>query len=88
MKNIGKPCAGKPHARFDEGGQVRTCSLLYRDDSANLATAARAIIIAVMANTITKSGMAIGLGSSELRRISLPIAALLLATGTLGALLL
>ena len=22
MKNIGKPCAGKPHARFDEGGQV------------------------------------------------------------------
>ena len=22
MKNIGKPCAGKPHAWFDEGGQV------------------------------------------------------------------
>jgi len=22
VKNIGKPCAGKPHARFDEGGQV------------------------------------------------------------------
>ncbi|HEY4481911.1 MAG TPA: hypothetical protein VI489_03575 [Candidatus Brocadiaceae bacterium] len=21
VKNIGKPCAGKPHARFDEGGQ-------------------------------------------------------------------
>jgi hypothetical protein len=20
MNNIGKPCAGKPHARFDEGG--------------------------------------------------------------------
>ena len=29
MKNIGKPCAGKPHARFDEGGQVKTCYLLY-----------------------------------------------------------
>ena len=29
MKNIGKPCAGKPHARFDEGGQARACSLLY-----------------------------------------------------------
>ncbi len=28
-KNIGKPCAGKPHARFDEGGQGETCSLLY-----------------------------------------------------------
>ncbi len=23
VKNIGKPCAGKPHARFDEGGQVK-----------------------------------------------------------------
>jgi len=22
MKNIGKPCAGKPHARFDEGRLV------------------------------------------------------------------
>ena len=21
VKNIGKPCAGEPHARFDEGGQ-------------------------------------------------------------------
>ncbi|MHB9103414.1 MAG: HVO_A0114 family putative DNA-binding protein [Sulfuricella sp.] len=29
MKNIGKPYAGKPHVRFDEGGQVRACSLLY-----------------------------------------------------------
>ena len=29
MKNIGKPCAGKLHARFDEGGQARACSLLY-----------------------------------------------------------
>lgn len=29
-KNIGKPCAGKPHARFDEGGLVNaTSSLLY-----------------------------------------------------------
>ncbi|MBA2591555.1 MAG: hypothetical protein H0U97_04540 [Gammaproteobacteria bacterium] len=22
MKNIGKPCAGEPHARLDEGGQA------------------------------------------------------------------
>jgi len=29
VKNIGKPCAGKPHARFDEEGQARACSLLY-----------------------------------------------------------
>ncbi|MHB8713786.1 MAG: DUF6701 domain-containing protein, partial [Trichloromonadaceae bacterium] len=29
VKNIGKPDAGKPHVRFDEGGQGETCSLLY-----------------------------------------------------------
>jgi len=29
VKNIGKPCTGEPHARFDEGGQARACSLLY-----------------------------------------------------------
>ncbi|MDD2743704.1 MAG: hypothetical protein PHV02_15675 [Rhodocyclaceae bacterium] len=28
VKNIGKPCAGEPHARFDEGGQARACSQL------------------------------------------------------------
>lgn len=61
---------------------------LASSDSANLATAARAIIIAIMANTITKSAMAIGLGSHDLRRITLPIAGLLVITGALGALLL
>jgi len=29
VKNIGKPYAGEPHVRFDEGGQARACSLLY-----------------------------------------------------------
>ena len=29
VKNIGKPCAGQLHARFDEGGQARACPLLY-----------------------------------------------------------
>ena len=29
VKNIGKPCALVAHARFDEGGQARACSLLY-----------------------------------------------------------
>ncbi len=29
VKNIGKPCAGEPHARFDDGRQARVCSLLY-----------------------------------------------------------
>ncbi|MBN8519160.1 MAG: hypothetical protein J0L71_15095, partial [Candidatus Accumulibacter sp.] len=29
VKNNGKPCAGKSHARFDEGGQAKACPLLY-----------------------------------------------------------
>ncbi len=61
---------------------------LAQSDAANLQIAARAIVIAVMANTLTKSGMAIGLGSAELRRITLPIAVVLLVTGVAGALLL
>jgi len=28
MKNIGKPCTGKPYARFDEGGQGNLLSTL------------------------------------------------------------
>jgi len=35
VKNIGKPCAGKPHARFDEGGEGETCSLLYLETVAS-----------------------------------------------------
>ena len=31
MKNIGKPCAGKSHARFDEGGLVQASLLLYHN---------------------------------------------------------
>ena len=27
VKNIGKPCAGKPHARFDEGGLVKSAKV-------------------------------------------------------------
>ena len=59
---------------------------LTKGDPANLTVAARAIVIAVMANTLTKSGMAIGLGSRELRRITVPIAGMLLAAGVAGAL--
>ena len=59
---------------------------LANADQSNVVTAARAIIIAVMANTLTKSGMSIGLGSPELRRITLPISGLLLVVGIAGAL--
>jgi uncharacterized membrane protein (DUF4010 family) len=60
---------------------------LAKSDESTLATAARAIVIAVLANTLTKSGMTVGLGSPDLRRITLPISVLLLAVGTAGVLL-
>ena len=34
MNFVGKPCAGKPHARFDEGGRRKirlNLSLLYNE---------------------------------------------------------
>jgi len=59
---------------------------LAKTDESSVGIAARAIVIAMMANTLVKSGMSIGLGSVELRRITLPISGLLLAAGIVGAL--
>ena len=59
---------------------------LAKTSESSVGTAARAIVVAVMANTLTKSGMSIGLGSPELRRITLPISGLLLVVGIAGAL--
>lgn len=60
---------------------------LARDSAQNLDVAARAITIAVLANTLVKSGLAASLGSSELRRLTLPISAALFAAGALAAIL-
>ena len=59
---------------------------LAKSDASSVAVSARAIVVAVMANTLVKCGMAIGLGSPELRRITLPISGLLLVVGIGGAL--
>jgi uncharacterized membrane protein (DUF4010 family) len=55
------------------------------NDPVNLNVAARAIVIAALANTVVKSGLAAGLGSTELRRLTLPISGMLLAAGALAA---
>ena len=54
---------------------------LARGDASQAGIAARAIFIAVIANTLVKSGMAAALGSAELRRVTLPISGLLVAAG-------
>lgn len=58
---------------------------LARNDAQNLDVAARAIVIAALANTLVKSGLAAGLGSPELRRLTLPISGLLFVAGALAA---
>jgi len=58
---------------------------LARSEAQSLEVAARAILIAALANTLVKSGMAAGLGSPELRRITLPISALLFVAGAFAA---
>ena len=45
VKNIGKPYAGKPHVRFDEGGQVRACSLLYPEFDPGVAELHRRLLL-------------------------------------------
>jgi uncharacterized membrane protein (DUF4010 family) len=53
-------------------------------DSAQVRIAARAILIAVMANTLVKSGMTVALGSRGLRRLTLPTSGVLLAAGVVA----
>ena len=52
-----------------------------------LGIAARTILIAVMANTVTKTSMAVSVGAPELRKAILPFASLLLAAGVGAAIL-
>ncbi len=57
-------------------------------DGASLPVAARTVVIAVVANTLLKGGLAAFLGAPELRRVLLPATAAILAAGAVGAWLL
>lgn len=52
-----------------------------------LAAATRAILLAMIANTVVKGGMTVALGSRELRRCTVPAFALMAAVGVAAALL-
>ncbi len=52
-----------------------------------LGVAARTILIAILANTVTKTGMAASVGSPELRNRILPLATLLLLAGAVAVVL-
>jgi uncharacterized membrane protein (DUF4010 family) len=61
---------------------------LARSDPASGSAAARTVVIAVLSNTLVKGGMAMFLGSVELRRAMAPAVAVILAAGAAGAFLL
>jgi uncharacterized membrane protein (DUF4010 family) len=58
---------------------------LARNEAQSLEVAARAIVVAALANTLVKSAIAASLGSRELRRVTLPVSGLLFAAGALAA---
>jgi uncharacterized membrane protein (DUF4010 family) len=66
---------------------VLSMAQLSSADGGMTAVAARAILIAVLSNTLVKTGMAAVAGSAELRRSILLPALTVLATGLLAALL-
>jgi uncharacterized membrane protein (DUF4010 family) len=60
---------------------------LAANGTVSLDVGARAVLIAVLANTLAKGAMAVVLGSRGLRRVMLPAAGVLLVAGTLVAVL-
>ena len=58
---------------------------LAKGDPQAMGAAARTILIAVLANTLVKGGMAVFMGAPEMRKRMLPFSLLLLATGGLAA---
>lgn len=61
---------------------------LSRNEDLELSTAARAIVLATMSNTLVKGGIVLTSGSSSIRRAILPGFLLILATGLTAALFL
>jgi len=54
VKNIGKPCAGKPHARFDEEGLVKlTMEWLLRHRQTKGAETDKQLLMAIESQFFT-----------------------------------
>ncbi len=54
MKSIGKPCAGKPHARFDEEGLVKlTMEWLLRHRQTKGAGTDKQLLMAIESQSFT-----------------------------------
>jgi uncharacterized membrane protein (DUF4010 family) len=88
LGDAGLYLAGAVAGLTDVDAITLSMARLAEADPGSLAVAGRTILIAVLANTLTKGAMAAFLGAPALRKVMLPITALLLAAGAAGALLL
>lgn len=88
LGNAGLYLAGALAGLTDVDAIVLSMANLSQGDAGMTGAAARAILIAILSNTLVKTGMAASLGSPELRRAILPAASALLAVGAVAVLLL
>jgi uncharacterized membrane protein (DUF4010 family) len=80
--------AGALGGLTDVDAIARSMANLAGADGTSLPVAARTVVIAVVANTLLKGGLAAGLGAPPLRRVMLPATVAILAAGALGTWLL
>jgi uncharacterized membrane protein (DUF4010 family) len=88
LGDAGLYLAGALAGLTDVDAIVLSMAQLAQREPASAAVAARTVVIAVLANTLVKGGMAIVLGSAALRAAMLPITGVLLAAGAVAAALL
>lgn len=87
LGNAGLYLAGAIAGLTDVDAIALSMASLARQDAASLGPAALTILIALVANTLVKAGMAVGLGAAELRRPMLLATAVLLLAAAAGAFL-
>ena len=88
LGDAGLYLAGAVAGLTDVDAIALSMAQLSAADPGNLVVGARTTVIAVLANTLTKGGMAVFLGAPELRRVMLPVTVVLLGAGVVAALLL
>ena len=89
LGDAGLYLAGALAGLVDVDAIVLSMANLARDDPGSASAAARTVMIAAISNTVVKGGMAMSLGSAELRRAITPaVAATVLGGGAVAFLLL
>jgi uncharacterized membrane protein (DUF4010 family) len=88
LGDAGLYLAGALAGLTDVDAIVLSMAQLAQREPASAAVAARTVVIAVLANTLVKGGMAVVLGGAALRAVMLPITGVLLAVGAVAAALL